>query len=32
MKFMVFFRVGDFIFIFGHVSELKKAMYRTLVK
>jgi len=32
MKFIVFFRIGDMIFIFGHVSELKHAFYQTIVK
>lgn len=32
MKFMIFFRIGDYIFIFGHVSEFKKAVYQTIVK
>jgi len=32
MKFVVFFRIGDIIFIFGHVSQLKEAVYKTVVK
>ena len=31
MKFMVFFRIGDFVFIFGHITQLKQAVYRTIV-
>lgn len=31
MKFMVFFRIGNFVFIFGHISELKQAFYKTIV-
>lgn len=32
MKFMIYFRIGDFIFVFGHISQLKEAFYRTLVR
>jgi len=32
MKFIIFFRIGDTIFIFGHVSQLKAAVYQTIVK
>jgi len=32
IKFMVFFRIGDFIVIVGHVSQLKNAVYKTIVK
>ena len=32
IKFMIFGRVGDFVFIFGHVSQLKQAFYQTIAK
>lgn len=32
MKFVIFFRIGDFVFIFGYVSQLKGAVYQTIVK
>jgi hypothetical protein len=30
MKFIIFFRVGNFIF--GDVSQLKSAVYRTIIR
>lgn len=32
LKFIVLCRVGDFIFIFGHVSQLEQAMYKIVAK